>query len=91
MRGHRLASHPVPAQNTACRNTGCNRVAGRLWHSIRAGRCLWPRITAHLRPVGVGAGARCVCDPQFRRWGRKIWVRAVGQAGREMELDTSSG
>lgn len=71
MRGHCSASRPVPAPDSACRNTGCNRVAGRLRAEIRTGRCLWPRFTAHLRLVGVGAGARCVGDPRFRGRGRK--------------------
>ena len=76
MRGHCSASHPVPAQNTACRNTGRIRAVGRLRAEIRAGRRLWPRFTAHLRPVGVGAGAGCVGDPQFRARGRKSRVSA---------------
>src|SRR5690606_13806200 len=66
----------VPAPDSACRNTGCNRVSGGLCHAIRAGRRPWPRFTAHLRTVGVGVGARCVGDPQFRGWGRKSRVSA---------------
>ena len=91
VRGHCSASRPVPASGSDCWSTGCNRAAGRLRTEIRAGRRLWLGIGAHLRPVGVGAGARCVCDPQFREWGWKNRVRAVGQAEKKMELDTSSG
>ena len=76
MRGDRSVSRPVPAPDSDCRNIGCNGAAGGLRAEIRAGRRLWPRITAHLRLVGVGAGARCVCDPQFRGWGRKNRVSA---------------
>src|SRR5690606_23310250 len=81
VRGNCSARSPVPAQNTACRNTGGNRAVGRLRAEIRAGRRLWLRIANHLRLVGVGAGARGVCDPQFRGRGKKNRVRAWGRLG----------